>query len=46
VDLINNCDAKTQTGFLERVERIKKIYAAMSDIYQINKGKAKNIPLK
>lgn len=46
VDLIDNCDAKTQAGFLERVERIKKTYAEMSDIYQTNKGKAKNIPLK
>jgi tRNA(Arg) A34 adenosine deaminase TadA len=46
VDLINNCDAKTQTGFLERVERIKKTYAEMSDIYQTNRGEAKNIPLK
>ena len=46
VDLINNCDAKTKAGFLDRVDRIKKIYAEMSDIYQTNKGEAKNIPLK
>jgi len=46
VDLINNCDAKTKAGFLERVDKIKKTYAEMSDIYQANKGEAKNIPLK
>ena len=46
VDLINNCDEKTRAGFLERVDRIKKTYAEMSDIYQTNKGEAKNIPLK
>lgn len=46
VDLINNCDAETQAEFLDRVDRIKKIYAEMSDIYQANKTKAKNIPLK
>ena len=46
IDLINNCDAETKSGFIERVEKIKKIYTQMSDIYQANKGKAKNIPLK
>jgi tRNA(Arg) A34 adenosine deaminase TadA len=46
VDLINNCDAKTRDGFLERVGKIKQIYAEMSDIYQRNKGEARNIPLK
>ena len=46
VDLINNCDAKTRDGFIERVGKIKKIYAEMSDIYQKNKGEARNIPLK
>ena len=46
VDLINNCDAKTRDGFLERVGKIKKIYAEISDIYQASKGEAKNIPLK
>ncbi len=46
VDLINNCDAKIQAEFLERVGKIKKTYAEMSDIYQANKGEAKNIPLK
>jgi tRNA(Arg) A34 adenosine deaminase TadA len=46
VDLINNCDEKTKAGFLERVDTIKKIYAEMSDIYQANKGEARNIPLK
>ena len=46
VDLINNCDAKTRAGFTEQVERIKKTYEEMSDIYQANKGEAKNIPLK
>ena len=46
VDLINNCNEKTRAGFIMRVERIKKTYAKMSDIYQANKFKAKNIPLK
>lgn len=46
VDLIDNCDAKTRDGFLERVGKIKQIYAEMSDIYQRNKGEARNIPLK
>jgi tRNA(Arg) A34 adenosine deaminase TadA len=46
VDLINNCDEKTRAGFLERVDTIRKIYAEMSDIYQANKGEARNIPLK
>jgi hypothetical protein len=46
VDLINNCDTKTRAGFLERVDKIKNLYADMSDIYQANKGEAKNIPLK
>jgi hypothetical protein len=46
VDLINNCDARAQAGFFERVDRIKKTYAEMSDIYQAKKGAAKNIPLK
>jgi tRNA(Arg) A34 adenosine deaminase TadA len=46
MDLINNCDDKTRAGFLERVDIIRKIYAEMSDIYQANKGEARNIPLK
>jgi len=46
MDLINNCDAETKAGFLERVDRIKKTYAELSNIYQANKGEAKNIPLK
>ena len=46
VDLINNCDAKTRDEFLERVDKIKKIYAEMSEIYQRNKGEARNIPLR
>jgi len=46
VDLINHCDAQTKAGFLDRVSRIKTIYAEMSELYQANKDKAKNIPLK
>ena len=46
VDLINNCDEKTKAGFLERVDTIRKIYAEKSEIYQANKGEARNIPLK
>lgn len=46
VDLINNCDADTEAEFLDRVSRIKRIYAEMSNLYQANKHKAKNIPLK
>ena len=46
VDLISNCDTKIRTGFLERVGKIKEIYAEMSSMYQANKGQAKNIPLK
>ena len=46
VDLINNCEEKTKAGFLERVDTLNKIYDEMSDIYQANKGEAKNIPLK
>ena len=46
IDLINNCDAETKAGFTKRVESIKMSYAQMSDIYQSNKGEAKNIPLK
>jgi len=46
MDLINNCDPTTRAGFLKRVNRIKQIYAEMSELYQANKDKAKNIPLK
>ena len=46
MDLIDNCDADIKTGFLKRVDRIKKTYLQMSEIYQKNKGEAKNIPLK
>ena len=46
MDLINNCEKKTRDEFLVRAERIKKIYKEMSEIYQANKGDAKNIPLK
>ena len=46
MDLIDNCDANRKAGFIKRVESIKKTYAEMSDIYQVNKGGGKNIPLK
>ena len=46
IDLINNCDSSTKAGFTKRIERIKKTYTQMSDIYQANKGGGKNIPLK
>ena len=43
--LINGCDKSTQKGFLERIEKLKRVYAQMSEIYQKNKGDT-NIPLK
>ena len=46
IDLINNCDANMKSGYLNRADKIKKTYVKMSEIYQKNKGTAKNIPLK
>lgn len=46
VDLINNCEADTRTGFLDRVRRVRAIYAELSELYQANKGEARNIPLE
>jgi len=46
MDLINNCEPVTKNGFLERAAIIKQTYVRMSDIYQVNKREAKNIPLK
>ena len=46
IDLINNCDANIKSGFINRADKIKKTYVKMSEIYQKNKGTAKNIPLK
>ena len=46
IDLINNCDTNMKPGFLNRADSIKEKYVKMSEIYQKNKGSAKNIPLK
>ncbi len=46
VDLINNCEAEIREGFFERLAKIRATYAQMSEIYQANKGDARNIPLK
>ena len=46
MDLINNCDKNTRAELLNRVTRITNVYAEMSNVYQANKHKAKNIPLK
>jgi tRNA(Arg) A34 adenosine deaminase TadA len=44
-DLINICDEGKQQGFLDRIEKLKKVYAQMSEVYQKNKGDT-DIPLK
>ena len=46
VDLIDNCDSDIRQGFLDRLAEVRATYAEMSDIYQANKGDARNIPLK
>ena len=43
--LIDDCDDSTRKGFLERIEKLKRIYAQMSEVYQKNKGDT-DIPLK
>jgi hypothetical protein len=42
--VINSCDDETAQGFLERVNKLKKVYDEMSEIYQQSKGDA-DIPL-
>jgi tRNA(Arg) A34 adenosine deaminase TadA len=46
VDLIDNCEAGTRSGFLERIDAIKATYSEMSEVYQASKDDGKNIPLK
>ena len=43
--LINDCDKSIQKGFLERIQKLKRVYAQPSEIYQKNKGDT-DIPLK
>jgi len=45
-DLVENCDGAVREGFRERLERIRRAYASMSEVYQGRKGEARNIPLK
>jgi tRNA(Arg) A34 adenosine deaminase TadA len=44
-NLISACDESAQKGFFDRIEKLKKIYARMSDVYQQNKDDS-DIPLK
>ena len=44
-NLINTCGESTRTGFQMRIEKLKKLYAEMSGVYQQNKGHTL-IPLK
>lgn len=44
MDMIGECDKETAQKFLERVDKLKKTYDEMSDIYQKSKGTA-DIPL-
>ena len=46
VDLVNNCDAAAKAGFDKRLDALRATYAALSEVYQANKDKARNIPLK
>ena len=46
VDLIDKCGADDKAGFVKRLDAVRQTYAEMSEIYQANKGEAKNIPLK
>ena len=43
---MNNCDEATKAGFDKRLDNLRATYAALSDVYQANKGAARNIPLK
>ena len=45
IKLIKKCDKKTQTGFMARVQKLKKQYDAMSAVYQKNKDNT-DIPFK
>lgn len=44
MDIIKGCDEETAQKFLDRVDRLKKTYDEMSEIYQQSKGTA-DIPL-
>ncbi len=45
-DLVENCEAETRQSFEDRLAKVRATYAEMSDVYQSNKGEARNIPLK
>lgn len=44
-DLVYACNESTQKDFLDRIEKLKKVYAQMSEVYQKNKSDT-DIPLK
>ncbi|MGD9286945.1 MAG: nucleoside deaminase [Desulfobacterales bacterium] len=44
-NLISVCDESAQKGFFDRIEKLKKTYAQMSDVYQKNKDDS-DIPFK
>ncbi len=44
MDMINAADEDEAQGFLDRVDKLKKVYDEMSNIYQQSKGDA-DIPL-
>ena len=44
-ELVNVCDESIQEGFLKRFEKLKDVYAQMSEVYQKNKDDT-DIPLK
>ncbi len=46
VDLVDNCAEDTKAAFTKRLDALRQTYAEMSEVYQANKGEAKNIPLK
>jgi len=43
-DLVNNCEGTTKARFLERIARLERTYAEMSDVYQSRKADT-DIPL-
>lgn len=45
MDLIAECDGEIKADFLARAGALKRTYAAMSEVYQANKGDSE-IPLK
>ena len=44
-ELVHVCDASLRHGFFKRIEKLKKVYAQMSEVYQKNKDDT-DIPLK